>query len=89
MNILSIVSQNLDNFYQIQTKCYRNSNTVFFSLIDRTKGGLATRRPARYGRAHARTDVLSLYVYQYRYQHKYSPVRWNRKPAEILFQLIF
>jgi hypothetical protein len=31
MNILSLVSQNLDNFYQIQTKCYRNSNTVFFS----------------------------------------------------------
>jgi hypothetical protein len=31
MNILSLVSQNLNNFYQIQTKCYRNSDTVFFS----------------------------------------------------------
>jgi hypothetical protein len=40
MNILSLVSQNLDNFYQIQTKCYRNSDTVFFSLIHRTKQGL-------------------------------------------------
>jgi hypothetical protein len=36
MNILSLVSQNLDSFYQIQTKCYRNSDTVFFSLIHRT-----------------------------------------------------
>jgi len=33
MNILSLVSQNLDNFYQIQTKCYRNSDTMFFSPI--------------------------------------------------------
>jgi hypothetical protein len=34
----------------------------------------STRRPARYGRAHARTDVLSLYVYLYlyRYQRKLS-----------------
>jgi predicted metal-binding protein len=40
MNILSLVSQNLDNFYQIQTKCYRNSDTVFFSPIHRTKRGL-------------------------------------------------
>jgi hypothetical protein len=39
MNILSLVSQNLDNFYQIQTKCYRNSDTVFFSPIHRTKRG--------------------------------------------------
>jgi hypothetical protein len=30
MNILSPVNQNLDNFYQIQTKCYQNSDTVFF-----------------------------------------------------------
>jgi hypothetical protein len=41
MNILSLVSQNLDNFYQIQTKCYRNSDTVFFSPVHRTKRGLA------------------------------------------------
>jgi hypothetical protein len=40
MNILSLVSQNLDNFYQIQTKRYRNSDTVFFSSIHRTKRGL-------------------------------------------------
>jgi hypothetical protein len=40
MNILSLVSQNLDNFYQIQTKWYRNSDTVFFFLIHRTKRGL-------------------------------------------------
>jgi hypothetical protein len=40
MNILSLVSQNLDNFYQIQTKCYRNSDTMFFSPIHRTKRGL-------------------------------------------------
>jgi hypothetical protein len=40
MNILSLVSQNLNNFYQIQTKCYRNSDTVFFSPIHRTKRGL-------------------------------------------------
>jgi hypothetical protein len=33
MNILSLVSQNLDNFYQIQTKCYRNSDTVFSPLF--------------------------------------------------------
>jgi hypothetical protein len=39
MNILSLVSQNLDNFYQIQTECYRNSDTVFFSPIHRTKRG--------------------------------------------------
>jgi hypothetical protein len=39
MNILSLVSQNLDNFYQIQTKCYINSDTVFFSPIHRTKRG--------------------------------------------------
>jgi hypothetical protein len=43
MNILSLVSQNLDNFYQIQTKCYRNSDTVFFSPIHQTKGGLDER----------------------------------------------
>jgi hypothetical protein len=43
MNILSLVSQNLDNFYQIQTKCYRNSDTVFFFPIHLTKGGLYTR----------------------------------------------
>jgi hypothetical protein len=29
MNILSLSSQNLDNFYQIQTKCYRNSDQCF------------------------------------------------------------
>jgi hypothetical protein len=40
MNILSLVNQNLDIFYQIQTKCYRNSDTVFFSSIHRTKRGL-------------------------------------------------
>jgi hypothetical protein len=40
MNILSLVSQNLDNFYQIQTKCYRNSDTIFFSPIHRTQRGL-------------------------------------------------
>jgi hypothetical protein len=40
MNILNLVSQNLDNFYQIQTKYYRNSDTVFFSPIHRTKPGL-------------------------------------------------
>jgi hypothetical protein len=40
MNILSLVSQNLDNFYQIQTKCYKNSDTVFFSPIHRTKRGI-------------------------------------------------
>jgi hypothetical protein len=40
-NILSLVSQNLDNFYQIQMKCYRNSDTVFFSHILWTKRGLS------------------------------------------------
>jgi hypothetical protein len=40
MNILSLVSQTLNIFYQIQTKCYRNSDTVFFSPIHRTKRGL-------------------------------------------------
>jgi hypothetical protein len=39
MNILSLVSQNLYNFYQIQTKCYSNSDTVLFSPIHRTKRG--------------------------------------------------
>jgi hypothetical protein len=39
INILSLVSQNLDNFYQIQTKYYRNSDTVFFSPIVWTKRG--------------------------------------------------
>jgi hypothetical protein len=43
-NILRLVSQNLDNFYQIQTKCYRNSDTVFFFPIRRTKGGLGAGR---------------------------------------------
>jgi hypothetical protein len=38
-NILSLVSQNLHNFYQIQTKCYRNYDTVFFFPIRRTKRG--------------------------------------------------
>jgi hypothetical protein len=38
------VSQNLDNFYQIQTKCYRNSDTVFFSPIHRTKRGLNRKK---------------------------------------------
>jgi hypothetical protein len=41
-NILSLVSQNLDNFYQIQTKCYRNSDTVFFFPILWTKRGLTS-----------------------------------------------
>jgi hypothetical protein len=44
MNILSLVSQNLDNFYQIQTKCYRNSDTVFFFPIHRTKRGLSEKK---------------------------------------------
>jgi hypothetical protein len=43
-NILSLVSQNLDNFYQIQTKYYRNSDTVFFFPIRRTKRGLLLNR---------------------------------------------
>jgi hypothetical protein len=30
----------LDNFYQIQTKCYRNSDTVFFFPILSSKWGL-------------------------------------------------
>jgi hypothetical protein len=30
----------LNNFYQIQTKCYRNSDTVFFFLILPSKRGL-------------------------------------------------
>jgi hypothetical protein len=49
MNILSLVSQNLDNFYQIQTKYYRNSDTVFFSPIHRTKRGLAQNDGVRGG----------------------------------------
>jgi hypothetical protein len=44
MNILSLVSQNLDIFYQIQTKCYGNSDTVFFYPIHRTKRGLAASK---------------------------------------------
>jgi hypothetical protein len=44
-NILSLVSQNLNNFYQIQTKCYKNSDTVFFSPIHRTKRGLSWAAP--------------------------------------------
>jgi hypothetical protein len=45
-NILSLVSQNLDNFYQIQTKCYRNFDTVFFFPIRRTKRGSSRRAVA-------------------------------------------
>jgi hypothetical protein len=43
MNILSLVSQNLDNFYQIQTKCYRNSDTVFFSQFSELNEALVAR----------------------------------------------
>jgi hypothetical protein len=34
-NILSLVSQNLDIFYQIQTKCYRNSDTPQFTKLNK------------------------------------------------------
>jgi hypothetical protein len=46
-NILSLVSQNLNNFYQIQTKCYLNSDTSFFFPIHRSKRGLSPIKGAK------------------------------------------
>jgi hypothetical protein len=49
MNILSLISQNLDNFYQIQTKFYRNSDTVYFFPIHGTKRGRRLRSAEQKG----------------------------------------
>jgi hypothetical protein len=73
MNILSLVSQNLDNFYQIQTKWYRNSDTVFFSPIHRTKRGPTLACPKNIAQEKTRHNHYPLASYTATENHSPNP----------------